>query len=62
MKYKNTLIKHLNNCSFKNPPGKKIYEMKIPPELSSSKRKERISESISVYEIKGSENKLYCQN
>ena len=23
MKYKNTLIKHLNNCSFKNPPGKK---------------------------------------
>ena len=62
MKYKNTLIKHLNNCSFKNPPGKKIYEMKILPELSSSKKKERISDSISVYEIKGSENKLYCQN
>ena len=62
MKYKNTLIKHLKKCTFQNPPGKKIYDMKISPELSSSKKKDRISESISVYEIKGSENKLYCQN
>ena len=62
MKYKSTLIKHLKNCNYLHPPWKKIYQMDINPEISITKYKNRISKSISVYEIKGEEYKLYCQN
>ena len=36
--------------------------MSINPELSTSKNKNRIAHSISVYEINGDEEKLFCQN
>ena len=61
-KYKNTLIRHLKVCKFLIPPGKKIYEMDINPEMSTSKKENRISTSISIYQINGNEQKLYCQN
>ena len=61
-KYKNTLIRHLKVCEYKIPPGKKIYEMKISPDKSTSQKESRISTSISIYEVKGNEKKLYCQN
>ena len=61
-KYKNTLIRHLKVCEYLIPPGKKIYEMGISPDKSTSKKENRISTSISIYEIKGNEQKLFCQN
>ena len=36
--------------------------MDINPEMSTSKKENRISTSISIYEINGNEQKLYCQN
>ena len=61
-KYKNTLIHHLKECEYQIPPGKKIYEMEIPPEKSTSQKENRISYLVSVYEVLGSEQKLFCQN
>ena len=61
-KYKNTLIRHLKVCEYQIPPGKKVYEMNISPDKSTSQKENRISTSISIYEIKGNEQKLYCQN
>ena len=61
-KYKNTLIHHLKECEYQIPPGKKIYEMEIPPEKSTSQKENRISFLVSVYEVLGSEQKLFCQN
>ena len=62
MKYKNTLIKHLKACTYTTPPGNKVYQMPISPELSTSQYKNRTAHSISVYEINGEDNKLFCQN
>ena len=62
MKYKNTLIKHLKTCTYATPPGHKVYQMPISPELSTSQHKNRTAHSISVYEINGEDNKLFCQN
>ena len=61
-KYKNTLIHHLKECEYQIPPGKKIYEMEIPPEKSTSQKENRISYLVNVYEVLGSEQKLFCQN
>ena len=61
-KYKNTLIRHLKVCDYFIPPGNKIYDMAISPDKSTSKKENRISTSISIYEIKGNEHKLFCQN
>jgi hypothetical protein len=36
--------------------------MKISPDKSTSQKESRISTSISIYEVKGNEKKLYCQN
>ena len=36
--------------------------MPISPELSTSQYKNRTAHSISVYEINGEDNKLFCQN
>ena len=36
--------------------------MKISPDKSTSKKENRISTSISIYEVKGNEQKLFCQN
>lgn len=36
--------------------------MNISPELSTSKSQARLAHSISVYEINGDEEKLFCQN
>ena len=61
-KFKNTLIHHLKECEYQTPPGKKIYEMGIPPEKSTSQKENRISFLVSIYEVLGSEQKLFCQN
>ncbi|RMX53652.1 hypothetical protein pdam_00000362 [Pocillopora damicornis] len=46
MKFEETYKKHLGRCSMRQPPGKEIYR----------------KGTISVYEVDGKENKLYCQN
>jgi hypothetical protein len=44
-------------CSNRNPPGNEIYHHQL-----CNKNKDKVAQSLSVYEIKGNENKLYCQN
>ena len=61
-KFKNTLIHHLKECEYQTPPGKKIYEMGIYPDKSTSQKENRISFLVSIYEVLGSEQKLFCQN
>lgn len=46
MIYEETLINHKKECKLKHPPGKLIYKKK----------------PLSVYEIDGKNEKLYCQN
>ncbi|KXJ27871.1 histone acetyltransferase KAT8 [Exaiptasia diaphana] len=46
MKYEKTFQDHVTKCSIRQPPGKEIYR----------------KGTISVYEVDGKENKLYCQN
>jgi len=45
MRYQSTYIKHRRECAWRQPPGKEIYR----------------KGHISVYEIDGKENKIYCQ-
>ena len=61
-KFKNTLIHHLKECEYQTPPGKQIYEMGITPDKSTSQKENRISYLVSIYEILGSEQQLFCQN
>lgn len=46
MKKQKTLLNHSFKCSMKSPPGKEIYR----------------DDSLSMYEIDGKDNKIYCQN
>lgn len=46
MKYGQTYLRHKIECPFKHPPGNEIYR----------------HNGISVWEIDGSHNKIYCQN
>jgi histone acetyltransferase MYST1 len=46
MKKQKTWITHANTCGMKSPPGKEIYR----------------EEDISMFEVDGKENKVYCQN
>lgn len=43
---KKTFVNHYHTCPYISPPGKKIYE----------------KDSLSMFEINGSNEKLYCQN
>jgi len=36
--------------------------MKIFPDKSTSQKENRIATSISIYEVKGNDKNLYCQN
>jgi histone acetyltransferase MYST1 len=49
------------NCSLKNPPGIEIYHQTYST-IDNPLSKDRIANSVSVYEIVGEEQKLYCQN
>jgi histone acetyltransferase MYST1 len=46
MKKQKTLLNHSFKCNMKSPPGKEIYR----------------DDSLSMFEIDGKENKIYCQN
>ncbi|XP_054717681.1 histone acetyltransferase KAT6B-like [Uloborus diversus] len=46
MKSKNILLRHLRKCNWTHPPGTEIYR----------------KEDLSVFEVDGNVNKLYCQN
>ena len=46
MKRHLTLLKHADLCTMKSPPGKEIYR----------------EEGLSMFEVDGRENKIYCQN
>jgi len=46
MKKKKTLIRHKLKCDLRHPPGNEIYR----------------SSSLSVFEVDGKKNKIYCQN
>lgn len=46
MRLECTYRKHLTDCTWRQPPGKEIYR----------------KSTISVYEIDGKDNKIYCQN
>ncbi|CAI6373510.1 unnamed protein product [Macrosiphum euphorbiae] len=45
-KLKNSFIYHLTQCTWKEPPGVKVYH----------------KESLSIWEVDSSQQKLYCQN
>lgn len=50
-------------CVVTNPPGKKIYTQPVTyKEQDAEVDRSRITNSISIFEIKGDEHKLYCQN
>jgi histone acetyltransferase MYST1 len=53
MRHSRTYIEHTKKCKRSKPPGKLIYRDKV----TISKIK-----TVSVYEIQGNEDKLYCQN
>ena len=53
MRHGGTYKEHIKKCPYAKPQGKLIYRDKV--DLPKVK-------SISVYEIMGSEHKLYCQN
>ncbi|EDO39884.1 predicted protein [Nematostella vectensis] len=46
MKFEKTFRDHIGKCEMRQPPGKEIYR----------------KGSVSVYEVDGKEQKLYCQN
>ena len=46
MRFERTYVKHLSECSWRQPPGKEIY------------RKGKVS----VFEVDGRDHKIYCQN
>ena len=46
MRLETTYRRHLGECTWRQPPGREIYR----------------KSTISVYEIDGRENKIYCQN
>jgi histone acetyltransferase MYST1 len=46
MKKQKTLLNHSFKCNMKSPPGKEIYR----------------DDTLSMFEIDGKENKIYCQN
>jgi histone acetyltransferase MYST1 len=46
MRYECTLVRHLKECSYAGPPGKRIY----------------LHENLSIFELDGETAKLYCQN
>ena len=46
MKKQMTLLKHCDVCTMKSPPGKEIYR----------------DGGLSMFEVDGKENKIYCQN
>ena len=51
MKTKTQLIRHLaHKCLVRSPPGKLIYN------------EQNVSPAVAMYEIDGSEHKIYCQN
>jgi histone acetyltransferase MYST1 len=46
MKSKNKLNRHCSNCEHRSPPGREIYR----------------ENDLSMYEIDGKDEKIYCQN
>lgn len=50
MKRKKTFLRHKSECSARSPPGNEIYREKTD------------SGHLSVFEIDGKENRVYCQN
>ncbi|XP_015929465.2 histone acetyltransferase KAT6B [Parasteatoda tepidariorum] len=46
MKSKNILLRHMRKCNWTHPPGTEIYR----------------KDELSVFEVDGNVNKLYCQN
>ena len=46
MKSSSVLSRHLNNCPWRNPPGSEIYR----------------HDGLSVFQVDGHVNKIYCQN
>lgn len=46
MRYEATYFKHLDTCAARQPPGKEIYR----------------KGTLSVFEVNGSDHKIYCQN
>jgi histone acetyltransferase MYST1 len=46
MKKRNTLESHIGKCGIRSPPGREIYR----------------ENELSMFEIDGKENKIYCQN
>ena len=53
MRFGKTYREHISKCQIRRPPGKLVYR----DQVSYGKVK-----SISVWEVQGSEHKLYCQN
>ena len=46
MKKRSTMRRHCENCQANTPPGTEIY----------------LKEGLSMYEVDGSQHKIYCQN
>ena len=46
MKSKSILVRHMDKCGLSNPPANEIYR----------------KDNLSVFEVDGNANKIYCQN
>ena len=56
MRHRKTLARHCESCGWTSPPGREIYYKPSSGEGTSRE------EGVAVYEVDGSEHKVYCQN
>jgi len=64
MRKKKTISRHNDKCLLTTPPGRIIYRDNNVKELNGPTRKDdpTYADSISVFEVDGAVEKLYCQN
>jgi histone acetyltransferase MYST1 len=59
MKKKKTYLKHKSECKCRRPPGVEIYRESNHPQGDKGSGS---GSNISVFEVDGKENRVYCQN
>lgn len=63
MKKKKTLLRHRAKCGWTHPPGDEIYRSPPPPADNPSYVGGPVfSPPVSMFEVDGKQNKIYCQN
>eukprot|EP00873_Tetraselmis_striata_P035272 jgi/Tetstr1/455536/TSEL_042358.t1 len=63
MKKKKTLLRHRAKCAWTHPPGDEIYRSPPPPPDNPSYVGGPVfNPPVSMFEVDGKQNKIYCQN